>query len=441
MIWCARCSRSDFLAWLAGEPALREFEFIREPISIVPKKGTLVLGWNDRPNYPGALPVFALVRSDEMRDFLAWVTTYLGGFKPFTSLVRVLDEEGLIRLSSATPSPKLAFTEAAWAGAIIGEALEAAGGRLNIDGLSVRACSSSYLFSCARSTALWKESSVVVETASRWERVRQIARGEVERAPFSKERESAARTLAAWQWPLESKEGVGATIVSGAARGALFEVTMSAIGNVVPEVARYLAKMQGPREERIRAFELSRDILARAGAIDSVQRSIFLAALLSVVGPGSMDYIELAMAEASRFPGLLIWYGVFAGSFLKSTLLSEFEGFGRRIAKELQYGDGLSDRPRCDISLAELEVLVNRGRIPKGWRVANPGTLTVEIQPTIYVTFPWPPQVAGSAELIPRRTPSSSADQLGLSYSSSGSGREPNDEVKSGSRGKKKRQR
>lgn len=148
MIWYARCSRSDFLAWLAGEPVLREFELIREPASIEPKKGALTFGWNERPEHPGALPVLALVRSSELRDVLAWVTTYLGGFKPFTSLARVLDEEGLIRLASASPVPDLASTEAAWSGAIIGEALEAAGGRHNVDGLSVRACSGAYLFSC-----------------------------------------------------------------------------------------------------------------------------------------------------------------------------------------------------------------------------------------------------------------------------------------------------
>lgn len=297
------------------------------------------------------------------------------------------------------------------------------------------------MFSCARSAALWKESTVIAETASRWERARQIARGEFERTPFSRGRESAARALAAWQWPLESKEAVGATIISGAAKGALFEVTKSAVTEVVPDLAVHLSQMQGPREERIRAFEFSRDILARASAIDSVQRSIFLAALLSVVGPGSMDYIELAMSDANRFPGLLIWYGVFAGSSSESTLLSEFEGFGRRIAREIQYGARLNERPRCDISLAELEVLVNGGKIPQGWRVANPGTLTVEIQPTIYVTFPWPPQIVESAELISRRVSSTSADQLNLRYSSPVAGREPIDQDKMGPRRRKKRRR
>jgi hypothetical protein len=230
-------------------------------------------------------------------------------------------------------------------------------------------------------------------------------------------------------------------MIGAALSGALLEATRTAVADVLPELVDQFSRIEGPREERIRAFEISRDTLAQTGAIDSVQRSMLVAALLSVVGPGSMDYIELAMSEANRFPGLLIWYGIFAGSPSRSTLLSEFEGFGRRIAKELLYAGGLSDRPRCDVSLAELEVLVNGGKIPRGWRVANPGTLTVEIQPTIYVTFPWPPPNSASAEVIGRRAPREVTDQLDLSYSSQAVGREPKEEVRTGSRPRRKRQR
>jgi hypothetical protein len=108
-----------------------------------------------------------------------------------------------------------------------------------------------------------------------------------------------------------------------------------------------------------------------------------------------MEYLRLAQERATQFPGIVLWYGVFAGTTLSSGLLSEFDGFGRRLAKELSYRDAFDESPRCDLSLQELEVLVGAARVPRGWRVANPGTLTVEIEPSIYVAFPWPFARAG----------------------------------------------
>ena len=165
---------------------------------------------------------------------------------------------------------------------------------------------------------------------------------------------------------------------------------METLARLVGGSSEWRGELAGHREARVTLFErvCGRLIgMEQSGVVDD---GMILGALLSTIGPGSMEYLGLALERAREFPGIVLWYGLFAGAAPESNVLSEFDAFGRRLARDLLHRDGAFDRPRCDLSLPELEVLLRGARMPTGWRVANPGGLSVEIEPTIYVTFPWP---------------------------------------------------
>lgn len=94
-----RIVRSDFIDIVFNKvnTDFRKIELQNIPES---KAGHLDLCWdadtfNARDERQECLPVLIIMRNDEIRDFLAWTSTYFPGFAPLTSYINVSDRQTL----------------------------------------------------------------------------------------------------------------------------------------------------------------------------------------------------------------------------------------------------------------------------------------------------------------------------------------------------------
>ena len=144
--------------------------------------------------------------------------------------------------------------------------------------------------------------------------------------------------------------------------------------------------------------------LQRLATVRSKDESIeFIAGFLtSLISPGTMDHIHVLLPYVEVLKASLLWYGLAAGSFGRSALQNYGGGLGRRILREATRRETLLDRPRCDIALQELEMVVESGTNIADVRTGISSALTVEITPCIDTVVPIPIRPdAAQQELLP----------------------------------------
>jgi hypothetical protein len=120
----------------------------------------LLLLWGNEPRPAGAssssgesLPNAIVVRPEDMRDFIAWATTVITGYRPFTAFFKILDRKQA-EIALEPREPALGRFENALAGLIIGETLTLSPNQRSLSALSLLPCQSTYSYSFARAFAL-----------------------------------------------------------------------------------------------------------------------------------------------------------------------------------------------------------------------------------------------------------------------------------------------
>src|SRR5262245_38712197 len=80
--------------------------------------------WDHDPRQGPWLPVsIAVEREEHLHDFLAWASTYLKGFSPFSAYFRVATLQTFLAASKAISNPDFDKHAASCVGAMVGEAL------------------------------------------------------------------------------------------------------------------------------------------------------------------------------------------------------------------------------------------------------------------------------------------------------------------------------
>src|SRR5271157_4255076 len=131
-----------------------------KPSHLLESSEELLLFWASEPVPSAAgvlrgelLPDAIMVRQHQMREFIAWITTVAGSYRPFTAFVRIIDR-GWAPHALEPKAPSLGNFENAVAGLILAEALTLSGAQRSVSGLSLLPCESTYSYSFARALAL-----------------------------------------------------------------------------------------------------------------------------------------------------------------------------------------------------------------------------------------------------------------------------------------------
>jgi len=388
MFWYGTGSRGDLLNLVGARGpriSVREVKSVRE----ISWSDELVFLWSHEPSAREMPPECVAVRG-ELREFLAWASTFVGAFRPFSAYARVIDARRLEETAGLqATAPVLNRSLRAFVGIILSEATVASASQL--DGIAPLHCFSTYSFAYARAVAI-RAGSMLDELPRRWSRTLGLLRSGTR--AVSESMVSPILAVAA------RLEGLTAQSLSFAKADEVVEILsiLSSTGEIDEKLWRRIVgeneilraaptQMRGNMENRIVFLESAFQVLV-LHKLESRELAAFAGGLLlSFLGPSFMRHGEMVEMFSGISPSVALWYGLCSGVQPSSELLDDSRGLGRRVARELFHQHSPWSRPRADISFEELEILLGSEAPNEEFRTANPNVFEVEVLPEVCVPF------------------------------------------------------
>jgi hypothetical protein len=305
--------------------------------------------------------------SGDVEDFFASVATYYQEQSPLSAVVHILSGEtanlmfrqydpsntSILRLSR--PSRIAAL------GAAIGEAALAGIEAHDVSAsISYAACRRTLAFSLCRAKYLYQSTLQPDIFTKRWSRLRKLTGLNV----------SAAATDAVL---CAHASGVGGS--KGASNLPHIEPTLSealralatrddsddnllvpALVELYPAMKQFLNDLKGAFDGRMTAFTRLVESI-RAGSRGIRTDEIAVAFSCNRILPGSFAHVGVLASLVNVFPAALIWYGFLATLSGRHAPQQLNLGLLAKLERDLLEPFSFEQRPRCDISLEELEVL------------------------------------------------------------------------------------
>ena len=394
-IWQATVGRQRFIELLQRNPPavpVRTWEGgKREGVG----KGEICLLWAREPR-KGEMPVAVVVPEGEVEDFFAWTNTYLSNWSPITSYFRVFSDRELIRRDEEVKSTVGKLLEAASIGLIVAEAIGQSREGYDVDRVSMSACVATFSYAAVQSICNKVEIS---QFAREWSNCRLLTG----QAPLRIDVESMLTPWEAIEDMVTERvdgtrgrtnRGKGRLFVEGlrevADEGEIGEATWRRITARIPKAQRAIQLMKGTHEERVIALETVLGEGGNRGRRYSDESSFDAGYLGSRVFPGTIKHIGLVLKYSDKYPSAALWLGLFAGLHERREL--SMNSLGRHIWRAIASEESVLSRPRCDIGIRELRVLVEGGLFGTQYRTATPGRLVVELHPCVYTVVRWPVQ-------------------------------------------------
>lgn len=358
----------------------------------------MLLLWSMDPTPSGSrlpageyLPDVIVVRSEEIRNFIAWATTVISGYRPFTAFFKVLGSKQA-ELALESKEPSLGELENSFAGLIIGEALTLSANQRALSALSLLPCQSTYSYCFARAFALGYVQSgsgadpVAAPMALARRLTRQPARKlDDELLAYALRLVAELATdvppIKQLNLPTFIWESCREIQVHGEVKRS-WQLLEDGVG--FP--SHILREMKGPREQRVRTFER---VLKEPNRLDSLTASFLVGLLTDQIAPGTFEHVDLLLPYLSQYPMALIWYGLCAGLHPDSEVQQVGNCLGRRLIRDLLAPEPLVSRPKYDISVRELEVYLDREAAIE-FRVASQNHMAVELLPGVPAYMKWP---------------------------------------------------
>lgn len=351
------------------------------------------------------LPVMVVVSDEDLNDFLAWAVTFLPGFRPLTSFLRVLPWTVFSTLRDLRPGLD-SDLDCVAIGAILGETMINATGRGFIDSLALTAFESTYSFAMSRALLIGLSHELRQAVSDRWHEARELT-------------DQPARKM-----PLEALEDVWSVVLRLTQGGSTPNATKEDRLGLIEEACREIRRGQGissfnwhrlsgsrisnsviadsmrsTKEHRVETFEQAVKTLSQEVS-DELHASFLVGYLASLVSDGSMEHGHLVLPLQGRLPTAMLWYGICAGLLPGNRIRTDYNHLGLRILRSLKRNDGLLSPPTCDISVAELEVLLRGDVRSRNFRQHHASFLRVELVPMVTTVLRWPGrQTAGGGQM------------------------------------------
>ena len=357
------------------------------------RQGDIRLLWATKPR-AGELPNALVIREVEVDEFLAWTNTYLSNWCPITAYFRVLSDSQALLEGGQLSEEGTSFLESASVGLIVAEAIAQAVEAYDVDRVSMAGCIATFSFAAAQGL---RRNVTIADVAHNWSKCRKITG----QAPLRVKVESlttpweAVNELA--RGDLEGVRRASSTsfhrwIVEGLrefiAAGEIGAATWNRLTVRFPKAREAIEPMKGTQEERVAVLE---SVLAEKldrGHRTSEATSFVVGYLVSRIFPGTIKHVGLLLKHLENFPSAVLWLGLFASLHGRREL--SLTGLGRRVWRALSAEDSVLSRPRCDIALRELLVLIEGGAFGAQYKTETPGRLAVELHPCVETVVRWP---------------------------------------------------
>ena len=313
-----------------------------------------------------SLPIVIMPAMDDAEDFFATVATYYQNQSPISALVHILSKE-TVNLFSDKPKasntrrsiPDRTF-RIACIGTAIGEATLTGLAAQNLDGVpSYATCKRTLSFSLCRTTQLYGKKLRTGVVAERWKKLRKLTGLSVSEP--TTEAVLLAHGFASKSATKSSLSRIETTlgktlqklIRSDEHDSNLLE---SVLTELYPGTKQFFDDLTGVFDGRMSAFR---------GAVESIQANsrgvhtdeIAVAFACNRILPGSFAHAGVLVNLVEFFPSALVWYGFLSALSATSKSQQLNQGLITKLERDLVDVFNFEQRPRCDISLEELEVL------------------------------------------------------------------------------------
>lgn len=384
-------TREEFVDWMAaasdGAPTLPS-----RVSGSASGEGSVTLTW--RFNEPDARPIVCVPKR-ELKDFFAFVSTYIPTLRPYSAFFRVMPIELLPALGGRkrlAPKHELKLARAVTGAGIAEAYMRATRSSKRTKGLLPLLQAS--LSSVLGQTVLAGYQNVSMDwVASEWSAIHVRSDEERHDADFIKDALVAWRLVsqAVEESPGSSGDQIEQTIVrfiaaalrEGGVRADLLR-SLSSIAGPEGDLAQVLASS---REERIGTFNSVLVALKRNSELGL--RSQFAAGLLlAVAGNGSFEMLRSARELDSGLRGAVTWFGICAALFEESNVLNYADCSGRRLARDLLHGHNPFDLSSADIGSAEYQFIDHDRTALAHIGAHGVGFIDVEILPGVITRVP-----------------------------------------------------
>lgn len=360
----AQLSRDEFLSWMGGDHRMAIGH--KAPSKTSSQEGMVLLVWDKSEVGDGGRPLIA-IPTEDMRDFFAFVGTYMTTFRPYSAFFRVVP----IEMISAIEERQLPVNDVLQrvarvaAGSAFSEVYLRAGGRVVGNRTQLPAIAATLSATFGQAIVAGYPTRVLDRLAKQWSAIHRGTNNSI------LEQADADQIALIWR------------LISDAARDGMSD-SLAALGRSQHTISRFLAEalrgrgfnnalllslassmsttvdpaqiLTSSREERIRAFN---DFVARLDptSVDPLPGQFLAGLLLAISGNGSFDLLRSGVELLSRSPTSIVWFGVCAALFEESNVLTTANCAGRRLARDLQRPHGLFDSPSADLNSYEYFML------------------------------------------------------------------------------------
>ena len=417
MTYAAVLTREEFINWLGRklEPSPRKFDgrHLTGPV----EKGRVVLIWEELPKSPALKgpPPLVAVPAREMREFFAFVGTYVSTYQPFSAFFRVISQEEAPELLDVNPpSPELRNM---LVGTLIAEAWLQAGNRLQRPAdLSVQGCLATMSSAAVSGLTAGFGPDRLNLALARWFRTRGRFSEEQLQVEPDRIRDFWELVAEAYTQAPRSEEATDNSsrrilqFVSELIRSEEDEIDPKSWAGLVeglPSARSALVHMRESREDRVRAIDAVMADILGVEQVDSRIREVALGYLASRVAGGSMSYLSLLDPVVGKLPSAFLWFGFFVSLRSDTDVMNVGDCLGRRLARHLTQTSGVFEQPDADVSFEELEAMAPDGHSEIKFRTDHPGIITVEILAPITAIYRYRREMRQSGvreSSIPRRS-------------------------------------
>jgi hypothetical protein len=369
---------------------------------VSPGPEEILLLWQNSPTETFSLPLVAVVAEGTIPNFLAWVLTYFRHIRPFTAHCRVLTPSQVNLITKSVLLRSQQNVEAAVIGLILAEGIAYSVGRTDLNRLPFSAFSRTLSYAYAEGVKLYKQTfmeseKILEEIRGGWLSARKLSnQPSIDLSPCD--------IGEIWNLTMKAFAGAGSNLLETASESLIVKALQAMVVNgSVPRniwselcgrserIEPLIESMEGPREERVKSAEIViRECLN--GRPETRRNRAFVAGyIVSLIQPGSLDHFSILFPAISELRESLLWYGVCSGLSPETSVDTYGNGLGLLLKREIGRSVHWLDRPKCDIALSEMEILLqSRDDTKLSLQTLTSGILKVEVFPLINTSVKYP---------------------------------------------------
>ncbi|MFS4583665.1 hypothetical protein [Phaeobacter sp. C3_T13_0] len=384
-------NREALLDWLAGSYSPKASPITLRQLA-KPLEADVALLW--KTDQSASLTPVVLVKQRDLKEFYAFVSTYVSTYRPFSAFFHVLPYEEATSVAGLRDRRRPATIDVPdeLIGVAIAEAYAQSRGKvrtvneLTVQGL--QATLSATLFEFLIRGGELKEMHNIAE---KWAAIRgnssdpSLALG-------------AEMILDVWMTigaalnsPKTKKKSDVRSKISSSLKAALIEKSsledwFFPLTAGIPELGNAVSNMRLAREERVRTLPKAFSSLRQSNS-DSTLKEFVVGGLLSMVSNGSFDQLKLLDETLQDFPKAALWFGVISSLQQRTDALTSGNCLGRRAVRDLKRPADLFTPPESDISFDELMILSEEALTADSFRTAHSSTISVALHGTVSASF------------------------------------------------------